>query len=55
MVAPLPSVGVPPIKEMAPHVICVEHDGRNIEVAKWGAILGYEVCCLNEENIVLWK
>jgi FkbM family methyltransferase len=51
----VPLLFAAPIKDMAPHVICIEHDGRNIEVAKWGAILGYEVCCLNEENIVLWK
>jgi FkbM family methyltransferase len=51
----VPLLFAAPIDAMAPHVICVEHDGRNIEVAKWGSKLGYEVCCLNEENIVLWK
>jgi FkbM family methyltransferase len=44
-----------PIKEMAPHAICVEHDGRAVELASYAAPYGYKVACLNQENIVLWK
>jgi hypothetical protein len=44
-----------PIGAMAPHVICVEHDGRAVELASYSAQFGYNVACLNQENIVLWK
>lgn len=44
-----------PLKEMSPNVVCVEHDGRAIEIASYAAPYGYKTACLNQENIVLWK
>lgn len=44
-----------PIEAMSPRVICVEHDNRATELAVYGEKYGYQVACLNQENIVLWK
>jgi FkbM family methyltransferase len=44
-----------PLKEMAPKAVCVEHDGRAVELASYASKYGYKTGELNQENIVLWK
>lgn len=43
-----------PLEEWDPTVICIEHDGRAVEVAEWGrATQRYEVGYLDANNICL--
>lgn len=42
-----------PIAEMKPKCICVEHDGRNVEIANHGYVHGYSPVYLDGNNIIL--
>jgi FkbM family methyltransferase len=44
-----------PIGSWAPLIICVEHDGRALEMAAWAEERQYEVVHLNAENVILWR
>jgi FkbM family methyltransferase len=44
-----------PIAAICPTVVCVEHDGRAVEIANRGSEHGYETIYLDANNIILGK